>query len=86
MTMDRGDDQAVILATASTMQEALRWRQALDEERVRCQVVDEFLGRADVVPPGTPVPEVWVCRRDLERAKRILDEYRQARTTAGGGA
>ncbi len=86
MAMDRGDYEAVSLATASTIQEAHGWRQALDEERVRCQVVGEFLGRANVVPPGTPVPEVWVCRRDLERAKRVLDEYRQTRTTAGGGA
>jgi hypothetical protein len=74
------DDDVVRLATASTPFEAHLWRQALEEEKIRCKVVGEYLdaGLGDV--PGIR-PEVWVHRDDYDRAKAILDAH--TRTAEG---
>jgi hypothetical protein len=67
-------ENIVRLATARDPQEAEFWRQALEDEGIRCRVVGEFLGSFGVVPPGHPVPEVWVRQVDAERARQILDK------------
>jgi hypothetical protein len=68
-----GDD-IVCLAKARTPFEAHLWRQALEDEKIRCKVVGDYLdaGVGDV--PGFR-PEVWVHRHDFERAKAILDAH-----------
>jgi hypothetical protein len=71
-------DEIVRLATAGDPQEAHFWRQALEDEGIRCQVVGEYLGSFGVAPPGHPVPEVWVLRQDAERARQILDQLRHS--------
>ena len=53
------------LVTAGSPQEAHLWRQALEDEGVRCRVVGEYLGGFGVVCPGHPVPELWVRRFDV---------------------
>jgi hypothetical protein len=69
---DRADEEVVRLVTASSPQEAHLWRQALEGQGIRCRVVGEYLGGFGVVPPGHPVPELWVHRQDAERAQAIL--------------
>jgi hypothetical protein len=71
--MDR--DEIVRLATAANPQEAHVWRQALEREGIRAQVVGDYLdaGVGDV--PGLR-PEVWVRREDLERARSLLEAHR----------
>jgi hypothetical protein len=68
-----GDD-VVRLAIARTPFEAHLWQQALEEEKIRCQVVGDYLdaGLGDV--PGIQ-PEIWVHRDDYDRAKAILDAH-----------
>jgi len=77
------DDDIVRLATATNPQEAHLWRQALEDEGIRCHVVGDYLdaGVGDI--PGLRA-EVWVHREDLERARTFLDAH-QGSQTAGGG-
>ncbi len=75
--MPRADgDNIVRLATAASPQEAALWQQALEAAGIRCRVVGDYLGSFGVVPPGHPVPEVWVFQRDADRAKAILESSR----------
>jgi Putative prokaryotic signal transducing protein len=78
MPESKPSDDIVRLATAGDPQEAHLWRQALEGEGIRCHVVGEYLGSFGVAPPGHPVPEVWVLRRDAERARQILDQVQHA--------
>jgi hypothetical protein len=45
------DDDIVRLETASSPQQAHLWRQALEEQGIRCRVVGEYLGSFGLVPP-----------------------------------
>jgi hypothetical protein len=76
-------DEIVCLATASTPVEAHVWREALEAEGIRCQVVGDYLdaGVGDI--PGIR-PEVWVHHEDLERARAILEAH-PGRKTEGPG-
>jgi hypothetical protein len=67
-------DEIVRLATASNPQEAHIWRQALEREGIRAQVVGDYLdaGVGDV--PGLRA-EVWVRHQDLERARSVLEAH-----------
>jgi hypothetical protein len=76
---DRHADEIVRLATASSPQEAHLWRQALEDEGIHCQVVGEYLGGFGIVPPGHPVPELWVHREQAERAQAVLEELQSRR-------
>ncbi len=71
------DDDIVHLASAVNPVEAHVWKQALEEEGIRCRVVGDYLdvGIGDV--PGLNA-EVWVHKDDLERARAVLAEHRQA--------
>ncbi len=77
------NDEIVRLATATNPQEAYLWRQALEDEGIRCQVVGDYLdaGVGDI--PGLR-PELWVHREDLDRARTLLEAH-QASQAAGGG-
>lgn len=75
---DRQGDEVVRLVTASNPQQAHLWRQALEDQGIRCRVVGEYLGGFAVVPPGYPVPELWVRQEDAERAQAILAGLRAA--------
>jgi hypothetical protein len=72
-------EEIVRLVTAGNPQEAHLWRQALEQEGIRCRVVGEYLGSFGVVPPGHPVPELWVHRDDAERAKTFLAGFLKQR-------
>jgi hypothetical protein len=74
---DRHGDDVVRLVTASNPQEAHLWRQALEDQGIRCRV-DEYFGGFAVVPPAYPVPELWVHQEDAERAQSILNGLRAA--------
>ena len=76
---DRHGEEIVRLVTASSPQEAHLWRQALEDEGIRCRVVGEYLGSFGVVPPGHPVPELWVHQEDAERARAVLERLQEAR-------
>jgi hypothetical protein len=76
---DYPDEEIVRLVTASIPQEAHLWRQALEDQGIRCRVVGEYLGSFGVVYPGHPVPELWVHRQDADRAQAILDRLPKAR-------
>jgi len=71
---DRHGEELVHLAIASSPQEAHLWRQALEHEEIRCQVTGEYLGGFGFVPPGHPLPELWVHRKDAERAQAVLED------------
>jgi carbon storage regulator len=70
---DRHGEGVVRLVTAGSPHEAHLWRQALEGQGVRCRVVGEYLGGFGVVPPGNPVPELWVHQEDAERAQAIVE-------------
>ena len=72
----QGDD-IVRLAAAANPAEAHVWRQALEEEGIPCKVVGEALESGFIDAPGIR-PEVWVHRRDLERATAFLEAHRGA--------
>jgi hypothetical protein len=66
-----GDSEIVKLAKARNPQEAYIWRDVLAEAGIQAQVVGDFLAA------GYPHlyfadPEVWVHKRDLEKARKIL--------------
>jgi len=71
-TEDRAD--LVRLAGAANPFEAHVWRQALEDEGIRCQVLGDYLdaGIGDV--PGM-MAEVWVGAADAARAEAILREH-----------
>jgi hypothetical protein len=75
------NSEIVRFLTARNPQEAHLWCQALTGAGIRSQVVGECLGSFGVVPPGHPIPEIWVRREDVVRARQILE--RLTRTTAG---
>jgi hypothetical protein len=72
-------DEVVHLATATNPAEAHLWQQVLQAEGVRSQAVGDYLNAGIGDVPGFQA-EVWVHRQDLERARAILDSYRQAPT------
>ena len=65
--------------TARSLQEAHLWRQALEGEGIHCWVVGESLGSWGVVYPGHPVPDLWVCQEDAERAQAVLEGFQKHR-------
>jgi hypothetical protein len=74
---DHQGEGIVRLVTASSPQEAHLWRQALEDEGIRCRVVGEYIGSFGVVYPGHPVPELWVHKEDAERAQAILGGFKK---------
>jgi hypothetical protein len=70
MAMPPGDD-IVRLATASNPAEAHLWQQVLQENGIQSQAVGDYLdaGLGDI--PGFRA-EVWVHRKDVDRALEIL--------------
>lgn len=65
----------VRLAAAANPFQAHVWRQALEREGVRCEVLGDYLdaGIGDI--PGISA-EVWVESADLVRAEAILSRHR----------
>jgi hypothetical protein len=65
----------VRLAAAANPFHAHIWQQALERERIRCQVLGDYLdgGIGDV--PGIST-EVWVGSADLVRAEAVLSRSR----------
>ncbi len=63
--------EIVRLATAANPVQAHIWQEALEDDGIHCQVVGDYLdaGFGDI--PGMKA-EVWVERKDLERATAIL--------------
>ena len=80
---DRHRDEVVRLVTASSPQEAHRWRQALEGRGIPCRVVGEYLGGFGVVYPGHPEPELRVRRQDARRAQAVLEGLPEARPQIG---
>ncbi len=77
MTPNDADD-IVRLVTAPNPVLAHIWEQALTEEGIACKVVGDFLeagGYGDI--PGVQ-PELWVHRRDVDRAEEVLRNSQQA--------
>jgi hypothetical protein len=69
--------EVVRLATAANPAEAYILKEALEDERIRCTVVGDYLeaGVGDI--PGLR-PEIWVNKDSLARAEEILREHRAA--------
>ena len=63
------------LAGAANPFQAHIWRQALQQEGIRCQVLGDYLdaGIGDIPGMGA---EVWVVAADLARGEAILDHHR----------
>jgi len=78
MTENRHD--LVRLTTAANSFQAHIWKQGLDREGIRCQVLGDFLegGIGDI--PGIRA-EIWVEPADLDRAEVILRQH-QGRSEA----
>jgi len=74
MTPNDPRDVVRLVAVEDT-QEAFAIKTALESEGIECQVVGDYLdaslGTLKVIPA-----EVWVHRRDLERAQQLLQELR----------
>ncbi|MCS6977996.1 MAG: DUF2007 domain-containing protein [Gemmatales bacterium] len=70
MTEDHAED-VVRVATARNPAEAYLWRDALLDAGIAARVVGDILegGFGGLNPTA---PEVWVHRRDLEKARKIL--------------
>src|SRR3954468_17389728 len=70
------------LVEAANPFQAHIWRQALQEEGFRCQVLGDYLqaGIGDIPGMGA---EVWVETADLARAEAILDQHRGRPERAG---
>ena len=74
---DDKTEEIARVGTVSNPQEAQLWRQILEENGIRCQVVGEHLEQLFGAIPPT-YPEVWVHRSELERARKVIDEYRRS--------
>ncbi len=75
MTNDERTEEIARVGKASNPQEAQLWRQILEENGIRCQVVGEHLEQLfGAIPPS--YPEVWVQRSDLTRARETINQYR----------
>jgi hypothetical protein len=80
----RSDDRPRIarLTAAANPFQAHAWRQALEQEGIRCQVHGDYLdaGIGDIPGMGA---EVWVEAADLARAEVALRRHRdQSKETA----
>jgi hypothetical protein len=75
------DDEVVRLLTADNPAQAHVWQQALENEGIYAQVVGDYLdaGLGDL--PGLRA-ELWVYRKDVQRAERVLAEHRDAMSAA----
>jgi hypothetical protein len=73
---ERTTGDILCVATAGHPLEAHIWRQALETEGIRCQVVGEFLtlGEGQTHHGGT---ELWVHEADADLARAILNAYRE---------
>ncbi len=75
MSQNERTEEIARVAKASNSREAELWRQILEENGIRCQVVGEYLEELfGALPPS--YPEVWVNRSDLEQARAVLDARR----------
>jgi len=74
--MAETQNDIIRLARARHPMEAHIWKQALETEGIRCQVVGEFLYAGEAGVPDQAV-ELWVRRSDHDLAKAILDVYQQ---------
>jgi hypothetical protein len=83
MTPENRHDLVRLAAAANAFQAHI-WKQGLDREGIRCQVLGDYLegGIGDV--PGIRA-EIWVEPADLARAKAILREH-QDRSKAKNSA
>jgi hypothetical protein len=70
-------DDVVRLVRAPNPVQAHIWEEALRAEGIECKVVGDYLAASFGDVPGT-LPELWVHRKDVERAERILHECEQA--------
>ncbi len=77
MTRTPGDE-IVRLTTARDLQEAHLWKQALEEEGIRCRVVGDHLTEGFGIGFIFAYPELWVFRGDVENAKAILEKHQIA--------
>src|SRR4051794_38669392 len=71
----RTEHEMVRLAAATNAFQAHIWRQALQREGIRCQVLGDYLGAGIGDIPGIET-EVWVEAADLARAEAILSQDR----------
>lgn len=69
-------DDVVRLVTASNLQEATLWQQALADEGIRAEVVGDYLEVGVGNTPGLR-PELWVHRDDAARAEEILRAHQK---------
>jgi hypothetical protein len=74
MTRHEEHRDVVRLASAANPAQAHIWKQALQDEGIRSEIVGEYLdaGLGDI--PGL-YPELWVYPEDLERAKELLRRH-----------
>jgi hypothetical protein len=84
--MPSSDPRDVVrLVAVEDTQEAFAIKAALESEGIECQVVGDYLdaslGTLKVIPA-----EVWVHRRDLERAQQLLEELRRQQMENTGDA
>lgn len=67
-------DEIVCIARAGTPAEAHIMQNALQEEGIECNVVGDMLDAGIGNVPGLQA-ELWVHRRDAERAAEILQRH-----------
>jgi hypothetical protein len=72
MSTERPDD-IVRLVSAENPAQAHIWEQALQADGIRCKVVGDYLDASFGDLPGLK-PEVWVRRRNVQRAEDVLNE------------
>jgi hypothetical protein len=75
MSTPHPDDEIVRLAEARNPQEAYIWRDALQDEGIDARVVGDLLagGFGELNPT---YPEVWVHKKDLEKARQLLEAHK----------
>jgi len=74
MSTGRPDD-IVRLGTAENPAQAHVWEQALLAEGIKCMVVGDYLDASFGDIPGLK-PELWVYRRNAQRAEEIINNRR----------
>lgn len=71
--MSDQEDEIVRIATALNPEQAYIWRDALEAEGIKCQVVGDYLD-AGIGNISGLSPEIWVHRDDAERAAGVLKD------------